>query len=92
MAELRISEVSEKALRERLKGPEGKEALMKLARLIADAAIEAMPPELLASLDTREGKKAFRAAWPDMVSAFLFRGAERKPRKARGKRRGTAKS
>lgn len=92
MAKLRISEASEKALQERLASPEGKEALMKLARLIADAAIKAMAPELLASLDTREGKKAFRAAWPDMVSAFLFRGAERKPRKTRGKRRGTAKS
>ena len=92
MAELRIGEASEKSLRERLASPEGKEALMKLARLIADAAIKAMPPELLASLDTREGKKAFRAAWPDMVSAFLFRRAEKKPRKTRGKRRGTAKS
>lgn len=92
MAELRISEASEKALRERLASPEGKEALMKLARLIADAAIEAMPPELLASLDTREGKKAFHAAWPDMVSAFLFRGVEKKPPKTRGRRLGTGKS
>ena len=92
MAELRISEASEKALQARLASPEGKEALRKLARLIADAAIEAMPPELLATLDTREGKKAFRAAWPDIVSAFLFRGVEKIPRKARGKRRGNAKT
>ena len=92
MAELRISEASEKALQARLASPEGKEALRKLARLIADAAIEAMPPELLATLDTREGKKAFRAAWPDIVSAFLYRGTEKKPRKTRRKRGGTAKS
>lgn len=81
MAVLRISEASQEALRARLASPEGEEALLKLARLIADTAIDAMPPDLLETLDTPEGMKAFLEAWPDLVSAFLFRGSDRTPRK-----------
>lgn len=44
MADLRISEASKEALRARLASPEGEEALSKLARLIVDTAIDAMPP------------------------------------------------
>ena len=73
MAELRISQASQDALKARLATPEGKEALKKLARLIAESALEAMSPDLLASLETKEGMAAFREAWPDIVDAFLFR-------------------
>ena len=87
MAELRISQASQDALKARLVTPEGKEALKKLARLIAESALEAMPPDLLASLETKEGMAAFRDAWPDFVDAFLFRRGS-KPAATRGKRKG----
>lgn len=77
MADLRISEASQAALRARLASPEGKEALLKLARLIADTAIDAMPPDLRETLNRPEGMDAFLEGWPDLVSAFLFRGSDR---------------
>jgi hypothetical protein len=86
MADLRISEASQEALRARLASPEGKEALSNLARLIAKTAIDAMPPDLLATLDTPEGMKAFLEAWPDLVSAFLFRGSDWTPARGRAKK------
>jgi hypothetical protein len=73
MAELRLDEASRKALEERLKSAEGQEMVNRLARLIAQSAAEHMPADLLRSLDTREGEAAFRAAWPEIVDAFLFR-------------------
>jgi hypothetical protein len=86
MADLRISEASQEALQVRLASPEGEEALMKLARLIADTAINAMPPDLRGTLDTPEGMKPFLEAWPDLVSAFLFRGSDRTPARGRAKK------
>jgi hypothetical protein len=86
MADLRISEASQEALRARLASPEGQEALLKLARLIADTAIDAMPPDLLETLDTPEGMQAFLEAWPDLVSAFLYRGSDRTPARGRVKK------
>jgi hypothetical protein len=74
MADIRISPASLDALKARLTTPEGKAALLKLANLIAQTAVEAIPPELRDSLKTKEGMAAFRAAWPDIVEAFLFRG------------------
>lgn len=73
MAELRNSQASRDALKARLATPEGKAALDELARLIAESALKAMPPELLESLETKQGMAAFRAVWPDVVDAFLFR-------------------
>ncbi|MEO8064769.1 MAG: hypothetical protein ABI821_18710, partial [Pseudomonadota bacterium] len=86
MPGLRISEASQKALRARLASAEGEEALMKLARLIADSAIDELSPDLRATSDTPEGTKAFLDAWPDLVSAFLFRGSRRAPAKDHAKK------
>lgn len=83
MAELRLDEASRKALEERLRSPEGQEILDCLAGLIARSAAERMPADLLRSLDAKEGKAAFRAAWPGMVDAFLFR--QPRPRNSKGK-------
>jgi hypothetical protein len=71
---IRISPASLDALKTRLATPEGRDALLKLANLIAQSAAEAIPPDLRGSLRTKEGMAAFRAAWPDIVEAFLFRG------------------
>lgn len=92
MAELRLDDASRKALEERLKSPVGQEILTRLARLIAKSAVEHMPEDLLRSLDTQEGEAAFRAAWPEIVDAFLFRRppsrrAPKSARKARAKSR-----
>ncbi len=91
MAELRISQASQEALKARLATPEGKAALNDLARLIAETAFEAMPPDFQESLATEEGMAAFREAWPDFVDAFLFRRGS-KPATARGKRKGANES
>ena len=91
MAELRISQASQDALKARLATPEGKAALNDLARLIAETAFEAMPPDLQESLATEEGMAAFREAWPDIVDAFLFRRGS-KPATASGKRKGANES
>ena len=74
MAVIQISPASLDALKARLATPEGRAALLKLANLIAQSAVEAIPPDLRGSLKTNEGMAAFRAAWPDIVEAFLFRG------------------
>ena len=92
MAELRVNPESLEALKARLATPEGKEALQKLARLIAETAVDAIPPDLRESLETEEGMAAFRAAWPEIVEAFLFRGVSHRGktpsnRKARGLQR-----
>jgi hypothetical protein len=92
MAELRLTDASRKALEERLKSPEGREILNRLARLIAKSAAKHMPADLLRSLDTQESEAAFREAWPEIVDAFLFRRpplrkAPKSARKAKGKSR-----
>jgi hypothetical protein len=75
MADIRISKASTDALKARLATPEGKAALLKLANLIAQTAVDAIPSDLRDLLKTKEGMEAFRAAWPDIVEAFLLRGA-----------------
>lgn len=62
----------------------------RLARLIAQSAAKHMPADLLRSLDTQEGKAAFREAWPEIVDAFLFRRAP--PRKASKSRKAVEES
>jgi hypothetical protein len=74
MADIQTSPASLDALKARLATPEGRAALLKLANLIAQTAVEAVPPDLRGSLRTTEGMTAFRAAWPDIVEAFLFHG------------------
>ncbi len=82
MANLRIDEASQAALKARLASPEGRAALDELARIIAGACVRSLPEGTDLGLDTPEGREAFRAAWPDIVDAFLHRrgpqGAERK--------------
>ena len=73
MADLRLAPGFREALQSRLATPEGKEAMSRLVGLIAEAAVKAMPPELLANLDTPAGKKAMKAMWPEIVDAY-FRG------------------
>jgi hypothetical protein len=73
MADLRIDEASQAALKARLASPEGKAALSDLARIIADAFARSLPADIDLALDTAEGREALRAAWPDIVDAFLFR-------------------
>jgi hypothetical protein len=92
MTEFRLSEASLAALKARLATPEGKEALRKLANLIAQSAVEAMPPDLQESLKTKEGLAAFQEAWPDIVEAFLFRGVDRSKPRARPQRMESRKS
>jgi hypothetical protein len=102
MADLILDEASRRALEERLKSPEGRQAMARLTQLIVESVVEHLPLELLRSLDTKEGKAAFRAAWPEIVDAFLFRRprprtmskSARKStagRRSSGKRRGAAK-
>ncbi len=100
MADLRISEASQETLRARLASPEGKQALLRLAQIIADMAVDAMPPAEREALKTPEGMKAFLAAWPDLVEAFLLHAARprdpkagvSKTRKKTGRGRSAAKS
>lgn len=73
MADLRLAPGFQEALKARMATPEGKEAMNSLVGLIADAAVKAMPPELLASVDTPEGQKALKEMWPEIVDAY-FRG------------------
>lgn len=77
MTDLQITDPSLAALKARLATPEGRQALLKLANLIAESAVEAIPPELRHSLKTAEGLAAFQRAWPDIVEAFLFRAVAR---------------
>ncbi len=78
MAELRLSQASRDALQAHCATPEGSTSLDELARLIAQTVVKAMPPDLLATLETEEGTAAFRKAWPHIVDAFLFPGAREK--------------
>jgi hypothetical protein len=73
MADLRIDEASQAALKARLASPEGRAALDELARIIAGAFVRSLPEGTDLGLDTPEGREAFRAAWPDIVDAFLHR-------------------
>jgi hypothetical protein len=73
MGDMRLAPGFRETLESRLGTPEGKEAMSGLIGLIAEAAAKSIPPELVASLDTPEGKQAFRELWPEIVAAY-FRG------------------
>ena len=79
MANLRIDEASQAALNARLASPEGRAALDELARIIAGAFVRSLPEGTDLRLDTPEGREAFRAAWPDIVDAFLHRRGPNEP-------------
>lgn len=68
-----ISPDSSEAFRSRLHSPEGQAALDRLARLIVERAVDAMPPELYAPFSTEEGRKVLEEMWPEIVQAY-FRG------------------
>ena len=92
MADLRIDEASEAARKARLASPEGKAAVDELARIIAEAFARSVPEGIDLGLDTPEGKAAFRAAWPDIVAAFLHgRGPQPAKKKGIRKAKQTAK-
>lgn len=78
MTDLQLDEASLAALKARLATPEGRQALLLLANLIAASAVEAMPVDVQESLKTEDGLAAFQEAWPDIVEAFLFRGVDRR--------------
>lgn len=81
MTDLRLAPGFHEALQARMVTPEGKEAMNRLVGLIAEAAVRAMPQELLASLDTPQGQKALEDMWPEIVDAY-FRGlCNPKPKK-----------
>jgi hypothetical protein len=65
------------ALAARLETPEGRDALLNLANLIARTAVDALPPQLREELRTPAGMAAFQAAWPGIVAEFLMWGAEK---------------
>lgn len=71
MVDLRIDEESQAALKARLASPEGRAALDELARIIGGAFVRSLPGGTDLGLDTPEGREEFRAAWPDIVDAFL---------------------
>lgn len=88
MADLRLDEASEATLKARLASPEGRAAVVELARIIAESFARSLPEGTDLGLDTPEGMEAFRAAWPDIVDAFLHR---RGPQPAKKKGVRTAK-
>jgi hypothetical protein len=63
--------MNSKHMQARMKSPEGERALDDFAHLIADWAFEQMPRDLLAGLNTREGKKILTGLWPDIVNAYF---------------------
>lgn len=73
MANMRLAPGFHDALQARLATPEGKEAMGRLVGLIAEAMVKAMPPELVASMDTPAGQKVLKELWPEIVDAY-FRG------------------
>ena len=73
MAELRISQASQDALKARLATPEGKEALNDLAQADRRVGVRGDAAGLAGVAGDEEGMAAFREAWPDIVDAFLFR-------------------
>jgi hypothetical protein len=85
MADLRIDEASQAALKARLASPEGRAALDELARIIAGAFARSLPEGTDLGLDTPEGREAFRAAWPDIVNAFLYRRGPQSTQKKAGR-------
>lgn len=82
MADLIVDEAAQTALKARLASPEGRAALDELARIIAGAFVRSLPEGADLGLDTPDRREAFRAAWPDIVDAFLHR---RGPQRARRK-------
>jgi hypothetical protein len=71
MADLKLAPGFEEALRARLQSPEGQHALTQFAALLAKRVVETFPPELLDTLETAEGRKAFEEAWPSIVDAYF---------------------
>jgi hypothetical protein len=71
MADLKLAPGFEEALRARQQTPEGQHAMTRFAELIARRVVETFPPELRDTLETTEGRKAFEAAWPSIVDAYL---------------------
>lgn len=61
------------ALQSRLATPEGEEAMNRLIGLIVEAMVKAMPPELVANMDTPAGQDVLRELWPEIVDVY-FRG------------------
>ncbi|MGH7746168.1 MAG: hypothetical protein ACREQ5_15600 [Candidatus Dormibacteria bacterium] len=86
MAALRIDEASQAALKARLASAEGRAALDELARIIAGAFARSLPDGTDLELDTPEGSEAFRAAWPDIVNAFLCRRGPQQTKKKAARR------
>jgi hypothetical protein len=82
LTELHASYAFRDALKARLALPDGQKTLDEFARLIVKSTVEVMPPDLLATLGTKEGMAAFREAWPDIVHAFLFRHGTMPPASA----------
>ena len=73
MVDVRLAPGFHDALQARLATPEGKEAISRLVGLFAEVMVKAMPPELVASLDTPAGQKVLKELWPEIVDAY-FRG------------------
>lgn len=73
MAGLQLAPGFEETVRARLRTPEGEAAMQQLLEHIAKSVVETFPPDLLGTLDTPEGRKAFETAWPGIVEAY-FRG------------------
>jgi hypothetical protein len=71
VAEFRLAPGFEDAIRARIRTPEGTEAMNRLVGLIVEAAVKTFPPDLLATLGTPEGRKAFEDAWPQIVDAYF---------------------
>jgi hypothetical protein len=81
MADLKLAPGFEEALRARLQSPEGQDALTQFAALIARRVVETFPPELLDTLETAEGRKAFEEAWPSIVDAYFQSLCAPRPKK-----------
>ena len=81
MAELRLTDASHKALEERLKSPEGRDAMSRLTRIIVESVVEHFPPDLLRSLDTPEARPHFERhgprSWMHFCSVSHVRAIQR---------------
>lgn len=82
MADLKLAPGFEEALRARMQTPEGQNALTQFAELIARRVVETFPPDLLDTLETPQGRKAFEAAWPSVVDAYFQSLCAPRPKKA----------
>jgi hypothetical protein len=87
MADLKLAPGFEEALRARLQTPEGQHAMTRFAELIARRVVETFPPELLDTLETTEGRKAFEAARPSIVDAYFQSLCAPRPKAPRPKKK-----